>query len=197
MYISNPRILNFTEDHFDSRLLSKSDVICKYSATNSANESDWHLTKKESDEWVKYSFNGGETWLLKFKFRNTLQATYTQPLSDNQGQDVNPSENEELLKKGRIFEFDFSSYSDDSWSVVKKAIPNFYAVNGDGWMTSLPMFRMKVENDTRKIKVGFLANLPADTVNLTLKLLFDGGEALALFVENAQYTNVSDITPEP
>ena len=203
MYISNPRILNFSDGSNGSqlsenfKLLSKGDVICKYAKTNSPNSANWHCEKKADDEWVKYSFDGGATWLLKFKFRNTLQATYVKPLSDNQGSDINPSVNEDLLKKGTIFSFDFSTYSDDSWQVVRKAIPNFYAMNGEGWMTSLPLFRMKIHDDTKTIEAGFLNNLPSDTVSLTLKLLFDGGEALALFVENTQYTNVSDLTPAP
>ncbi len=177
--------------------MSKGDVICRYAKTNSSNNDDWHIDKASDDEWVKYSFDGGVSWLLKFKFRNTLQASYDQPLSDNQGQDISPSDNSDKLKKGTVFTFDFSGYSLDSWKVVKKAIPNFYAVNGAGWLTSLPLFRMKVEDELQAIKVVFLANLPDDTVKLTLKLLFDGGEALALYVENAQYTDAtSTVTPE-
>lgn len=158
-----------------STIMTRGDVIRKFAEYDSVTESEWHTVEDpEKDSWVKFSFDAGRTYPLKFRFKNTL----LMKLLKN---DV-PAMSSEL-------EFDFSGYSDLDYVSIKNGRVSLYAVSTDEYYTNLPFFRYKFDDDTKKLKVISLMDSPDDTAKTMLMIELDGHSAMAMAVPTPVFSS--------
>lgn len=195
-FISISSASNSTKEYFEknAKLLSVGDVIRLFATSDSNISSDWHLIKTNNDTWVKYSFDGGATWILKFKFKNQLLVPITNMVTDNTVADLSNIEvsnaNNEKLKSGYIHTFDFSTYAIEYFEMIKKSVLSFLAVSVDNqFYTALPNFRYMFDDSTKSLKVVFLEDLPLDTVSIKVNCQLDGSDSLALTLPSSIWTN--------
>lgn len=199
MKISNPtKFSNITntilkEDlEKQQKLMTFGDVIRLFAATDSLTPSDWHKSKAETDTWVKYSFDGGETWILKFKFKNKLLISSIKNNIARGGtfEDIQEANtNNDALRAGAVHSFDFSNMSDEYFALIRSAVFSFLAVSNDECYTSIPNFRYSFDLDAKKINVMFLEDLPLDTVGIKMNCQLDGSDVLALTLPSSIWTD--------
>lgn len=182
MKISNPQSFG---SYSCPRLLNKNDILRMYSHDHST----WHFEKDSEDEWVRYSFDGGETWTLEFKFNSRL--VFSSLKSPNPPFDAQSSP----FEKGNVFVFNCEAPSDEQWEAIKASTPLFFSTNGE-WITSISSFRYKFNDSSKNIEVMFLENLPSDTTDIFVKLMFTSGDSMLLNASNSMPFITQDITPE-
>ena len=156
-------------------IMTRGDVIKKYAVTDSNLEQNWHFTEDASnDSWVKYSFDAGRTWPLKFKYKNSLLLKYIK--------EGMPSANEALT-------FDFSNYSDIDYTTIRNGRISVYALSNDGFTTSLPCYRYKFDDANKILTVILTMDPPSDTIKSMLMVELDGHMAMALAVKTPVYSS--------
>ena len=132
-------------DKYNATLVARGDIITKFAAAD-IDENGWHSTKDENDSWVKYSFDGGNTWPLKFKYKNNLILKKTIPHTE--GNDVVST-----------YTFDNS----DEYASSKNGRVSFYAITEDDAYTTIPFFRYKFNDLDKTLSISSLMALPSDT----------------------------------
>ena len=171
-------------DNF-AQLMIRGDISCMFSH----NETEWHFDRRDNgadaDEYVRYSFDGGENWPLKFKFRNVLTTEKNYVVNQN---DSSSLQDLVLQERGTEYEFEFDpTYSATQWEAIANATPMFFAVNAAGDLTSIASFRVSYNATGKKIKMKILENLPSDTMSIKMKLIFNGGDAIALSLPTNEF----------
>ena len=194
MKISNPhRYTGFSANGAEyeklSRLLTEGDVICMYSQ----DKENWHCEKTSEDEWVKYSFDGGKSWILEFKYQNKMIfGSMLTPTEDTDFDANDPAS----YQKGAIYEFSCADYTSEQWMAVKASNPLLFVNGADDWTTTVTSFRFKFIDSTQTIKLALLEDLPSDTTGIYLKMMLTSGDSVILGGANATPFMSAYTTPE-
>jgi len=151
-----------------AKVMTRGDVIRKFAATDSPNESDWHLKEIDGeDTWVKFSFDAGHSYPLKFKYKNTL---------------ILKSIYKGRPTAGTKMTFDFSGYSDIDFISIRNGRVSVYALNDEGYVTALPFYRYKFNGNRKCLDVILTMDPPEDSTDTMLQLELDGHSAMAMAV---------------
>ena len=106
---------NYSNAKQRSTIVTRGDIIKLYAATDSDNPNDWHVTKENTDNWWKMSFDRGATFPLKTQFDGTSFSAEFHETSAWAADDVKTfliQENYEELKNGtvKLFEKDSEGF---------------------------------------------------------------------------------------
>lgn len=173
--------LNYSAKKRLSTLMTRGDVIRKYCSFDSSIESDWHIEETSNDIWIKFSYDGGLTYPLKFKYKNNLLVK----------QEVLTSTS---VINGRI-EYDLSTYTDPLYGAVKNGHISIFSRNDEGWMRSLYDFEYLFDDSRRFLIVQLYSDVPEDSQNVVAMIEVDGTSAMALAIASPVYS--SPITAIP
>ena len=174
-FAESPGDINYQIMKYRSTLMTRGDVVRKYAAYDSINESDWHIEEDvEKDSWVKFSFDGGFTYKLKFRYKNTLLMKFLR--------DSKP-------EIGNAFEMDFGMYSQLDYSSIRNGRISVYAANDEGYLTTIPSFRYRFNDNTQILSVVVLMRVPEDTVKTVIMVELDGHSAMAMAVPTPVFSS--------
>jgi len=162
-------------------LVSRGDIIKKYADKDSNDETQWHFNEDtEHDSWVKFSFDGGGSWPLKFRYKNTLLMKFYK--------EGVPERCEKLM-------FDFGSYSAIDYSSIRNGRISLYFIDDEGYATNLPFYKYKFDDDTATLSVYITVTPPSDTVKTMLLIELDGHSAMAMAVPTPVFSSTVGVTP--
>jgi hypothetical protein len=218
---TNSNSSEFNEAVWNSVLISRGDIIKKFASCDYPNESAWHFTEDPiNDRWVKFSFDGGISWPMKFQFRNQLVVPIVKQISSDE--------------KGPDFLFSLSDYPVSVYDAARAGLitlvaivnvpenlntsmqPETYLTEGEqtegeqtdggpensslsnyenSWFIPLSRFRYHYETATQEINVHLLDELPSYTVALMLKIGVDGSNSNALAVSSPVYSTTTGAVP--
>jgi hypothetical protein len=172
---------NYSEKKRLSTLMTRGDVIRKFCSFDSSIESDWHISETPDDLWIKFSYDGGFTYPLKFKYKNNLLVK----------QEVLTSTS---VVDGLV-EFNLTNYSDPLYGAVKNGHISIFSRNNEGWMRNLYDFSYLFDDSRRVLMVKLLTDVPEDSINIVSMIEVDGTSAMALAIASPVYS--SSITAIP
>ena len=167
---------------FKSTLMTRGDIIRKYAPFDSSVETDWHTGEIDevNDKWVKFSFNGGLTYPLKFSFKNEFIIKLTKDgvfgINDN-------------------LDFDLSSYSTAVYEAASNGVISLNSVDEKGWRTNIIAFKYQYNDETKHLVINLLADLPADSKGVVLTIGVDGSNSNALAVSSPVYSTLINAIP--
>lgn len=189
MKISNPQRffselkddVNYSAKKRLSTLMTRGDVIRKFCSFDSSIESDWHTSEKPDDIWVKFSYDAGFTYPLKFKFKDNFLVKHevftTTAVQDNQ------------------IVIDLSNYTTAMFDSAINGHISVYSRNAEGWISNMPEFAYKFDATNRNLLIKFSTDVPDDSENIVVMIQVDGSSAMALAVASPVYSSPVSAIP--
>lgn len=177
---------------WNSVLISRGDIIRKYAPIDSQNESFWHTGNANNDDkWVKFSFDGGITYVLKFQFKNNLV------LKIRKDGQFNPLDE---------IEFDLTSYSVSVFEAAKNGLLSLTSIHVETdsstndestWYSNISNFSYSFieEDDSKVLKIKLLADVPSNSSGIMLTIGVDGSNTNALAVSSPIFSSTTGAIP--
>lgn len=175
---------------WDSILMSRGDIIRKFATFDSAIESDWHVgSPLEVDKWIKFSFNGGVTYPLKFQYKNDLIIKIAK---------------DEKYKALDTVEFALSSYSESVYQAVKNGFLSLTSFHNEldsdqniinVWYSNILNFSYSFNDDTRILTIKLLSDIPSNSDGIMLTIGMDGSNSNALAVSTPLFSSTTGAIP--
>lgn len=179
-FSANPNDPGYQEFKDRATIMTRGDILRKFAVTDSSIESDWHFEENaKEDTWVKFSFDAGKSYPLKFKYKNTLLMKF---LKDG------------APEVGTAMEFDFSDYSDVDYSSIRNGRLSVYALNAEGYVTSLPCHRYRFNDGDKTLTLIIVMDPPEDSVKTMVTVELDGHSAMAMAVPTPVFSSFVGFT---
>lgn len=190
MKINNPQRF-FTELSSDinysakkrlSTLMTRGDVIRKYCSFDSSAESDWHIEENPlNDTWIKFSFDAGFTYPLKFRYKNNLIIK------------------QEVLTATSVVDglvtFDLSIYSESMYDAMKNGRISLVSQDESGWTSNIYDFKFIFDDQERTLKMQINSELPIDSKSIIAIIGIDATTPMALAVASPVYSSTINAIP--
>lgn len=189
MKINNPQRF-FTELSSDinysakkrlSTLMTRGDVIRKYSTFDSAIESDWHIEETPDDTWIKFSYDAGFTYPLKFRYKNNLIIK------------------QEVLTATSVIDglvtFDLSTYNEAMYDAMKNGRISLVSQDESGWTSNIYDFKFIFDDETKTLKMQINSELPIDSKSIIAIIGIDATSPMALAVASPVYSSTINAIP--
>jgi hypothetical protein len=186
MKINNPQrffVANNETDYLAkkrlSTLMTRGDVIRKYCSSDSSIEADWHAELADADAWIKFSFDGGFTYPLKFKFKNDILVKH-----------------EISFETTQIDEFltiKLDGYTDSLFEEASNGVVSVFFQDADGFLRNVSEFGYKFAADETTLEynllIKFFSEIPADAVKAIVSIQVNANNAMALAVATPVYSS--------